>query len=78
VDIKAALTAARRAQQILANRERHADHETKLTSDELIRRREAEARQEADARRSAVRQEAAPSRQAMPLELDELELEAGQ
>jgi hypothetical protein len=78
VDIKAALAAARRAQQILASRERHANHETELASDDVIRRREAEARQEADARRSAVRQEPAPSHQAMSLELDELELEAGQ
>jgi AAA domain len=78
VDIKAALTAARRAQQILADRERHATNETELASDDIMHRREAEARQEADARRAAVRQEPARSRQAMSLDLDELELEAGQ
>ena len=76
LDIKAALEAARRAQDILAERARQPDREAELDSDDVMRRREAEARQEADARRSAVRQDPAPSRHFEALERDELELEA--
>ncbi len=76
-DIKAALAVARRAQQIIAERERQGDRETLLASDDVMRRREAEAQQEALARRNAVRQDPAPSRRALSLELDEPELEAG-
>ena len=42
-DIKAALAAARRAQKIIAERERRADREARLASDDVMRRREAEA-----------------------------------
>ena len=49
----------------------------RLASDDVMRRREAEARQEASARASAVRQDPAPSRHARSLERDEPELEAG-
>ena len=77
-DMKAALAAARRAQQIIAERERQADRDTRLASDDVMRRREAEAQQEALARRNAVRQDPAPSRSAMSFDRDEPELEAGQ
>ncbi len=77
-DIKAALAAARRAQQIIAGRKQEARHDADLASDDVMRRREAEAQQEASARRSAVRQDPAPSRHVLSLERDELELEAGQ
>jgi hypothetical protein len=76
LDIKAALEAARRAQNILAERARQPDRDAELGSDEFMRRREAEARQEAEARRSAVRQDPAPSRHFEALERDEMELEA--
>jgi len=76
-DIKAALVAARSAQRIIAERERQADRETRLASDDVVRRREAEAMQEASARRSAVRQDPVPSRRALSLQRDEPELEAG-
>ncbi len=72
----AALEAARQARQILAERERQTceDH---LESDDLMRRREAEARREAQARRSAVRQQPMPSRRAhWQAELADLEPEA--
>jgi len=64
------------AEKIIAARELQADREAGL-SDDVMRRREAEARQEASARASAVRQDPAPSRRARSLELDEPELEAG-
>jgi hypothetical protein len=73
LDIEAALATARRAQEILAERERQATS----VSDDVMRRREAEAHREASARATAVRQDPAPSRGAMSLELDEPELEAG-
>lgn len=78
VYVKAALAAARRAQQMLAARERHAEREAEVADDDVARRRGTEARQEADARRSAVRQEPPPSREDTSLEREELELEAGQ
>jgi len=77
MDIKAALAAARRAEKILVARERQADHDAGLASDDVMRRREAEAQQEALARRTAVRQDPAPSRRTRSLERDEPELEAG-
>ncbi len=64
------------AEKIIAARELQADRDSGL-SDDVMRRREAEARQEASARASAVRQDPAPSRHARSLELDEPELEAG-
>ena len=76
-DVRAALEAARTAEKIIAIRERQADRDAGLASDDLMRRREAEARQEAAARASAVRQDPAPSRHARSLERDEPELEAG-
>ena len=76
-DVSAALEAARTAEQIIATRELQADRDSGLGSDDVMRRREAEARQEASARASAVRQDPAPSRHARSLELDEPELEAG-
>ena len=78
-DITAALNAARRAERIIAERELRADREAGLDSDDVMRRREADARHEAVARRSAVRQNPAPSRLAAQRELQEpeLELEAG-
>jgi AAA domain len=77
-DLKAALAAARRAQKIIAERERQGDREADVTSDDLMRRREAEAQQEAAARRTAVRQHPLASRRTLSLERDEPELEAGQ
>ena len=76
-DLKAALEAARMAERIVAERERQADHDSQLGSDDVMRRREAEAQQEASARARAVRQDPAPSRHARSLERDEPELEAG-
>ena len=76
LDVAAALTAARKAEQILAAREHQADHEPDR-NDDLVRRRQAQAEEEAAARRNAVRQDPAPSRHKLPLELDEPELEAG-
>lgn len=77
LDLQAALDATRRAEQIIAERERQADRDAEHASDDLMRRREAEARQEAAARRSAIRQDPAPSRDTLAMERDELELEAG-
>jgi hypothetical protein len=74
VDVTVALAAARKAEKILAERGQRAA----LDSDDVMRRREAEALREASARRSAVRQEPAPSRRAASLEREEPELEAGQ
>jgi conjugative relaxase-like TrwC/TraI family protein len=76
LDVAVALAAARKAEKILAERERQADQDADL-ADDRMRRREAEAVEEASARRSAVRQDPAPSRRAMQLEREELELEAG-
>jgi hypothetical protein len=73
VDIEAAVAAARKAQKILAERERQAAPD----GDDVTRRREAEALREASQRASAVRQDPRPSRHAISLDLDELELEAG-
>lgn len=72
-DIAAALAAARSAERILAER-----HRAGLDSDDVMRRREAEAQREASARRSAVRQEPSPSHRQASLEREEAELEAGQ
>jgi len=76
-DVSAALEVARMAEKIIAVRELQADRDSGLASDDVVRRREAEARLEASARASAVRQDPAPSRHARSLELDEPELEAG-
>jgi hypothetical protein len=76
LDIKAALEAARRAQDIVAERAGQPDCEAEQENDDVMRRREAEARQEADACRSAVRQDPAASRHLESLEREELELEA--
>ena len=78
-DVRAALESARMAEKIIAERERQADRDGGHVSDDVMRRREAEARQEASARASAVRQDPAPSRHPRSLERDEpeLELEAG-
>ena len=65
------------AEKIIATRELQADRDSGFTSDDVVRRREAEARLEAPARASAVRQDPAPSRHARSLERDEPELEAG-
>ena len=43
------------AENIIAARELQADHDSQLGSDDVMRRREAEARQEVAARASAVR-----------------------
>ncbi len=64
------------AEEIIAARELRADRDSGL-SDDVMRRRDAEAQQEASARATAVRQDPAPSRHARSLELDEPELEAG-
>ncbi len=77
LDVKAAVEAARKAERIIAERQRRADRDPELDSDNVMRQREMEAEGEALERRSAVRQEPAPSRH-MSAELDELELEAGQ
>ena len=76
-DIKTALSAARSAQQIIAERKQEAARDVGLASDDVMRRREAEA-QEASARRNAVRQDPAPSRRDLSLEREEPELEMGQ
>jgi TrwC relaxase/AAA domain len=76
-DVKAALEAARMAEKIIEVRERQADRDAGLVSDEVMRRREAAARREASARISAVRQDPAPSRKSRSLEVPEPELEAG-
>jgi hypothetical protein len=65
------------AERIIAERERQADHDSQLASNDVMCRREAEAQQEASTRASAVRQDPAPSRHARSLERDEPELEAG-
>jgi hypothetical protein len=75
--VQAALAAARQAEKILAQREHEAARDTDMASEDLMRRREAEAVEEAAARREAVRQDPAPSRHMISLERDELELEAG-
>jgi hypothetical protein len=77
LDLETALAAARRAEEILAEREHQAAHDTGRGDDDLMRRREAQAEEEAAARCGAVRQDPAPSRHAWSLDLDELELEAG-
>ena len=54
--MKAALAAARKVEKILAERERHADHDADLAGDDLMRRREAEAAEEAaDSARPSAR-----------------------
>jgi conjugative relaxase-like TrwC/TraI family protein len=78
LDITAALEAARRAEAIIAERERRSGHDARPVDDDLMRRRQAEAGQVAADRRRAVRQDPAPSRHAQILERDEPELEAGQ
>ena len=80
LDLEAALEAAGRAREILAERERLASRDAEADGDDLMWRREAEAQREAEARRDAVRQEPLPSRR---LEADgrrevEYELEAGE
>jgi len=77
-DVSAALEAARWAEKIIAEREQRAERESDLASDDVMRRRDAEAQQEAAARRSGVRQTPAPSRRAESLQRQEQELEAGQ
>lgn len=77
LDVKAAVEAARKAERIIAERQRRADRGAGLDSDDVMRQREMEAEREASERHSAVRQEPTPSRH-MSAELDELELEAGQ
>lgn len=75
LDVKAALAAAKRAEKILADRERQAGREPS-TPPTTSYAATAEAQQEALARRTAVRQDPAPSRRAMSLERNEPELEA--
>jgi hypothetical protein len=77
-DVQAALKAARRAQEIIAEREQQAGSEAGIASDDVMRRREADAEQDALARRSAVRQDPAPSHRLESLQRNEPELEAGQ
>jgi len=79
LDLQAALEAAGRAREILAERERLANRDAEADNDDLVWRREADARREAEARRDAVRQEPLPSRR---LEANgrrevEYEMEAG-
>jgi hypothetical protein len=76
LDVDAALAAARKAERILAEREHQADQGTDR-SDDLMRRRQAQAEEEAAVRRTAVRQGPAPSRHTVSREQYELELEAG-
>jgi len=78
VDLQAAMAAARKAEEILAERQHRADREAQAAGEDLVRRGEAEAVAEVAARHAAVRQDPAPSRHAWSLERDELELEAGQ
>jgi len=78
VDLQAAIAAARKAEEILAERQHRADRETEAAGEDLARRTEAEAVAEAAARGAAVRQDPAPSRHAWSLEREELELEVGQ
>jgi hypothetical protein len=77
VDLQAALAAARKAEELLAQRQHRADRDAELADADLMRRREAEALAEAAARHAAVRQDPAPSRRAPSIGRDELELEAG-
>jgi conjugative relaxase-like TrwC/TraI family protein len=78
LDIDAARDVARRARQIVIERQRQAREYADRGSDSLVRRREAEALWQATARRSAVRQEPLPSRRAgRHAQLPDLELEAG-
>jgi hypothetical protein len=77
VDLQAALAAARKAEEILAQRQHRADRDAELAGDDLMRRREAEALAEAAARREAVRQDPTPSRRAPSMDRDELEPETG-
>ncbi len=78
VDLQAAMAAARKAEEILAERQHRADREAQAAGEDLVRRGEAEAVAEVAARHAAVRQDPAPSRHPWSLERDELELEAGQ
>lgn len=65
-DVTAALEAARKPEMILAQRTG-----VEPDSDDVMRRREAEARREAERRRSAIRQDPAPSRREAWLKLEE-------
>jgi len=76
-DIEVALQAAIRARRIIAERQRQAHEDANLESDDLMRRRQAEALREADARRNAVRQEPLASRRARRQAQPDLEPEAG-
>jgi len=78
LDVAAALEVARHVHEIVAESDRQAGRDAELDSDDLMRRREAEALTEAAARRSAVRQEPAPSRRAEVARRQEFEMEAGQ
>jgi conjugative relaxase-like TrwC/TraI family protein len=77
IDITTALEAARMAEKIIDERQQHADHDAESRSDDVMRRRAAEAQREADARATAVRQDPAPSRHTASLDASEAELEAG-
>jgi hypothetical protein len=77
LDLAAALDAARRVWEIVAERERQGGREAERDGDDVMRRREAEALAEAEARRSAVRQQPLPSRRAEIAGRQELEMEAG-
>jgi len=79
LDLNAALEAAERARDILADRERQADRDAEADRDDLVWRRQAEVRREAEARRDAVRQEPLPSRrlEAAGRREVEYEMEAG-
>lgn len=77
LDIQATLQAARRADAIIAARERNTVRDADSERDDLMRRRQAQAEQDATARRSAVRQDPAPSHHMQDLEREEPELEAG-
>ncbi len=82
LNVGGALELARQVHQIIAEREqqadREADREAELDSDDLMRRREAEALTEAAARSSAVRQKPAPSRRSELGYRRQHEMEAGQ
>jgi conjugative relaxase-like TrwC/TraI family protein len=77
INIKNALEAARMAEKIINEREQRADRDAESRSDDVMRRRAADAHREAADRATAVRQDPAPSRHTASLDASEAELEAG-
>jgi hypothetical protein len=76
-DIEVAVTAARNARRIAAARQVQSRQGIGTETDDLMRRREAEALREAQDRRTAVRQEPLASRHAGRQAQPDLEPEAG-